>query len=308
MSRCLVTGHKGYIGGHVYNALKSLGHEVVGIDTEDEFSGNIQEIFSNTHPKRHINHQGIANRHSPEFYKQFQPEYIFHLACLPRVGYSVEHPVETMQNNVLATSVILKFASDVGCKRVIFSSSSAVVGNGSGPTNPYGLHKKISELECKLYSELYGLDTVCLRYFNVYSPDQPADGPYATAISNYMHYIRIGKNPFITGDGEQSRDMVNVKDIVGANVFAMEYKENFNGENYDVGTGNNISLNKIKDIILQYFPEVVFDYTDERPGEVATTQGNPQPLRDLGWETKIEIVKGINECFNLLKIDKEKEI
>jgi CDP-glucose 4,6-dehydratase len=105
MSRCLVTGHKGYIGGHVYNVLKSLGHEVVGIDTEDEFSGNIQEIFSNTHPKRHINHQGIANRHSPEFYKQFQPEYIFHLACLPRVGYSVEHPVETMQNNVLATSV-----------------------------------------------------------------------------------------------------------------------------------------------------------------------------------------------------------
>jgi len=306
MSRCLVTGYRGYIGGHVYNTLKKLGHEVVGIDTDDDLSGRVQEIFYHTHPRRHISYDGIANRHTLKFYKDFQPEYIFHLACLPRVGYSVEHPVETMENNVLATSMILKFASDVGCKRVIFSSSSAVVGNGSGPTNPYGLHKKISELECKLYSELYGLDTVCLRYFNVYSPDQPADGPYATAVSNYMHYIRLGKNPFITGDGEQRRDMVNVKDIVDANIFAMEHKENFNGEHYDVGTGNNISLNEIKDIILQYFPEVVFDYIEERPGEVAVTQGDPEPLRKLGWQTKVEINNGINECFSLLKINKEK--
>ena len=289
MSKCLVTGHKGYIGSHLYDTLKSLGHEVIGIDYKNN-------------PE-----QNILNALNRDQFLSFCPEYIFHMACLPRVGYSVEHPVETMSNNVLSTSVVLKFAKDIKCRRVIYSSSSAILGNGDGPTNPYGLQKFISEEECKLYSKLYGLDTVSLRYFNVYSADQPSDGPYATAISNYMQYIRDNKNPFITGAGEQRRDMVNVEDVVRANIFAMEHKENFNGENYDVGTGDNISLNKIKDIVLQYFPEVVFDYVNERPGEVATTQGDPKPLRDLGWETKIQIIKGINECFSLLKINKEKE-
>ena len=109
-----------------------------------------------------------------------------------------------------------------------FSSSSSVVGNGDGPTSPYGLQKLISEMECKLYAELYGVDTVSLRYFNVYSEDQKADGPYATAIANWMQFIRDGKTPFITGTGEQRRDMLHVSDAVRANIFAMERKEDGN--------------------------------------------------------------------------------
>ena len=157
---------------------------------------------------------GLNGKSFHPLYLKFKPEYIFHLACIPRVAYSVENPVETMQNNVLATTNVLNFARKVGAKRVIYSSSSSVIGDGTGPNSPYGLQKLISEMECRLYSKLYGLDTVSLRYFNVYSPDQEAAGPYATAISNWMRHIREDKKPFITGDGEQRRDMLNVHDAL----------------------------------------------------------------------------------------------
>ena len=195
---------------------------------------------------------------------EFRPEYIFHLACIPRVAYSVEQPVLTMINNVIATSIVLDFANKMKVKRVIYSGSSSVVGNGDGPASPYGLQKLVSELESKLYTSLYGLDTVTLRYFNVYSPCQKAEGPYATAVANFMQFIRDGKNPFITGDGEQRRDMAHLEDVVSANIAAMQRSTNFNGATYDIGTGSNISLNKIKEIAQEFFPEVQFEHVPPR--------------------------------------------
>ena len=156
-------------------------------------------------------------------------------------------------------------------------------------------------METKLYSDLYGIDTVNLRYFNVYSPDQQADSPYATAVANWMRYIREDKNPFITGDGEQRRDMAHKSDVVAANIFAMEYKGEFAGQNFDVGTGANISLNEMKGIVHDHFPDVKFDYVDERKGDVMVTKANMQPLKELGWEPKIDIKQGISKCFEILK-------
>jgi UDP-glucose 4-epimerase len=291
MARCLVTGHRGYIGSAVYKKLKELDHEVLGLDL---FDGHniIKDLAEYNEPMRGKFHP---------LYSNFKPEYIFHLACIPRVEYSVEYPVETMKNNVLATTHILNFARKIGAKRVIYSGSSSVDGNGNGPTSPYGLQKLISEMECKLYSDLYDLDTVSLRYFNVYSEDQPADGPYSTAIANWMKYIKEGKTPFITGNGTQRRDMAYIEDIVSANIFAMEHKGHFNGRHYDVGTGENISLNQIKKIVLKYFPNVVFDYTKPRPGDVDTTCANMLELKELGWKPKVKIYDGINKCFKKLK-------
>ena len=223
------------------------------------------------------------------------------MACIPRVAYSVENPVATLENNVLATTYILNFARKVGAKRVVYSGSSSVKGNGDGPTNPYGLQKLISEMECKLYSDLYGLDTVSLRYFNVYSENQSAEGPYATAVANWMEHIRRGKNPFITGDGKQRRDMAYLHDVVSANIFAMEHKEDFKGQHYDVGTGRNISLNQIREIVLEYFPNLTFDYVDPRPGDVNITCANMLHMEELGWIPEVKIYDGINKCFRLLK-------
>jgi len=287
MSRCLVTGHKGYIGSRLYKELVALGHEVEGIDLQvnSKFSGPGDEDILD----------GL------EQYEEFRPEYVFHLACIPRVAYSVEQPVHTMINNIISTSIVLDFARKVGAKRVIYSGSSSVVGNGDGPTSPYGLQKLVSEMEAKLYSELYGLDTVTLRYFNVYSPCQEASGPYATAIANFMEFIRQGKNPFITGNGEQRRDMSHLEDVVSANIFAMEHKGEFGGQYYDVGTGDNISLNEIKDIVLEFFEDVEFDYVEDREGDVFLTKANMEPLKALGWWPRKNVREGIRECYQTLK-------
>lgn len=295
MSRCLVTGHKGYIGSKLYSKLREMGHEVVGIDLKEGPPKDILDCLSNEP------NSDPYICHLRDVFSDFKPEYIFHLACIPRVVYSVEEPVETMRNNVLATTYVLDFARRVGAKRVIYSGSSSVVGNGDGPTSPYGLQKLISEMECKLYSDLYKVDTVSLRYFNVYSPCQTVDGPYATAIANWMHSIRGGNNPFITGDGSQRRDMANLEDIVSANVFAMEYSGLFGGEHFDIGTGENISLNEIKEIVLKHHPQVKFDYVESRVGEVLSTKANTKPLEDLGWKHKVSISEGIEECFRRLK-------
>mgnify|MGYP003644591633 CR=1 FL=1 len=291
MARCLVTGHRGYIGSRLYKRLQELGHEVQGIDLVEEHDIN-KDLREYNEPMK-----GQFHPH----YFNFKPEYIFHLACIPRVAYSVEEPVATMENNVLCTSNVLNFARKVGAKRVVYSGSSSVNGNGNGPTSPYGLQKLVSELECKLYSELYGVDTVSLRYFNVYSEDQQATGPYATAISNFMQYIRDNKNPFISGDGSQRRDMLYVHDAVAANVFAMKYEGSFDGQNYDVGTGTNISLNEVKEIVHEHFPEVVFDYVEERKGDVHITCAETSPLMELGWRTEVSVQKGINNCYKKLK-------
>lgn len=288
MAKCLVTGHKGYIGSRLYSALQEEGHEVMGIDLKD---GN--DILEKLKP----NADGTFHRH----WANFKPEFIFHLAAIPRVAYSVENPIEVIENNVLSSLYVLEFARHVGAKRVIYSSSSSVVGDQSGPENPYGASKYMPESMCGVWSRLYGLDTVCLRYFNVYSPDQKADGPYATAIANWMQHIRDGKNPFITGDGEQRRDMSHREDVVSANMFCMSDKINFEGRWLDVGTGDNISLNEVKEVVLQHFPQVQFDYIEDRPGDVAITKADMSAFSDMGWEAQNSISDGISECFSLLK-------
>lgn len=291
MARCLVTGHKGYIGSKLFERLKSLGHDVMGIDLNEEIPNDINKTLAE-------DNDGKFHPH----YFSFKPEYIFHMACWPRVGYSVENPVSTNKNNILAGTNILNFARKVGSvKRVIYSSSSSVVGNGNGPASPYALQKYTTELETTMYSHLYGLDTVSLRYFNVYSHDQRADGPYATAVANWMKSIRGGINPYITGDGEQRRDMVNVDDVVSANVFCMDYDEQLCGAVFDVGTGENISLNEIAKIVKEYVPETKFDYVESRKGDVLVTKADISGLLGLGWQAQVGISNGIADCFKRLK-------
>tara|TARA_R110000822_G_scaffold8451_11_gene33217 strand:+ start:9350 stop:10252 length:903 start_codon:yes stop_codon:yes gene_type:complete len=286
MARCLVTGHKGYIGSKLFSRLVELGHEVEGLDIVKHPGDVIKVLAEDTDGRFHPH------------YSNFQPEYIFHLACWPRIGECLNSPVKTMRNNVMAGSVLLNFAKKIGSvKKFIYSSSSSVVGDGSGPTNPYALQKLVTEKECGIYSGVYGLDTVSLRYFNVYSDDQDASGPYATAIANWRKSLIEGIPPFITGDGEQRRDMVHVDDVVAANIHCMEYTERFDGKVFDVGTGDNISLNEVKEII-QFYHKVNFEYRPPRPGEVAATRANTLPLAEYGWTARISISEGMNQCFN----------
>ena len=155
-----------------------------------------------------------------------------------------------MKQNVLVTSTLLEWAKKQSVKRVIFSSSAAAYGCDEGfPTSPYGLHKLMGEMECKLFSRLYGLDTVCLRYFNVYSEDQKYGGSYSTVISSWMEMMKEGVPLRIDGDGYQTRDFIHVSDIVEANISAMQKSGWIGGKTYDVGTGESVSMKYIKGFI-----------------------------------------------------------
>jgi UDP-glucose 4-epimerase len=275
--KILVTGYKGYIGSHIFSELKRQGYNVHGIDLKD--GEDILHCLPN---------------------ESF--DFVFHLAACPRVDYSVKKPAYTMKQNVLVTSTLLEWAKDYGVKRVIFSSSAAVNGNGDGiPQSPYGLHKLVNEMECRLYSRLYGLDTVCLRYFNVYSEDQEYGGSYSTVICAWLEMLKQGKPLRIDGDGEQIRDLIHVEDIVSANIFCMKYQEVFNGKWFNVGSGTSVSLNYIKNFIDQNY-DVAWKYMPERVGDIKKSQADISELRKLGWEPKVTIEEGLKKCFK--KLDK----
>ena len=265
----LVTGHKGFIGSHLF---ESLVGPKLGIDLKDG-----QDVIDCL----------------PD---DIEVDTVFHLAALPKVEYSVENPCYTLKHNVYATSVLLNWCRSHGVKRFVFSSSAATTGDGQGPTSPYGLHKLMSEMECKLYSQLYGLDTVCLRYFNVYSEDQPFGGSYSTVISAWMEMVRQDRPLRIDGDGEQTRDYIHVDDVVSANLFCASHNKNFNGAVYDVGSGDVVSLNNIKEFVNENL-KVSWDHAPVRPGDVRHTEADTSKLRKLGWTAKIGILEGLTRCF-----------
>ncbi len=279
--RCLVTGHMGFIGSELYRELISLGHDVKGIDLK-----NGRDVIVTLDPDS-----------TDEEFRDWIPDCIFHLACIPRVAYSVEEPLKTARNNILATSVVLAYAKKNRVSRVVYSGSSSVVGNGSGPMSPYAMHKLASEMECVIYSNLYDLDTVTLRYFNVYSEKKEDGNPYATAIAKWRHSIKNNINPFITGDGKQRRDMSHLLDVVSANIFCMNHENDFKGSVYDVGTGTNISLNEIKEIVFSKDPSINFEYVDRRPGDVLETLADMGPLKKIGWSPCVALHTGVEKCF-----------
>ena len=271
--KILVTGHKGYIGSHLFSDLKRLGYNVRGIDIKD--GEDILHCLPN---------------------EDF--DYVFHFAAQPRVEFSVHHPSYTMKQNVLVTSTLLEWAKNHSVKRVIFSSSSAVSGDGDGvPRSPYGLHKLISEMECRLFSELYGLDTVCLRYFNAYSEDQDFGGSYSTAICAWMEMIRQGSPLRMDGDGEQTRDLVHVDDIVLANIHAMKSDKLFSGKVYNVGSGTSVSMNYIRNFINKH-NNVEWNNVPSRKGDVRHTLAViSETEEDLSWKPTISINEGLSRCF-----------
>ena len=274
MSKVLVTGHKGYIGSRLISKLESIGCEVSGVDLKEGCD------LIHTLPT------------------QGQYDTVFHMAAMPKVEYSVKNPSYTLRHNVLGTSRILEWSVRHGVKRVVFSSSSAIYGDAGLPNSPYGLHKWMSEQECKLFSRLYNLDTVCLRYFNVYSEDQPYGGAYSTVISAWLEMIRRGMPLKIEGDGEQTRDFIHVEDVIDANIFCMKYQKDFSGMCYDVGTGESISINDIKKIVEKHH-KVQWEYHPQRRGDVRHTCANIKEFQKVGWRSKIKINYGIEDAFNI---------
>lgn len=235
--KAVVTGGAGFIGTHLVKGLEAEGFEVVVVDIKT--SGDV--------------------RKPEDLKKAFAgAQYVFHLAALPRVQFSIEHPEETHHTNITGTLNVLLAAKEAGVKKVIYSASSSAYGDNPAlplketmpahPISPYALHKHVSELYCRLFSEVYGLPTVNLRYFNVYGPGADPNGAYALVIAKFLQQRIDGRTLTITGDGTQTRDFTHVRDVVRANILAAKSAVG-KGEVINIGAGNNASVNKIAELI-----------------------------------------------------------
>jgi nucleoside-diphosphate-sugar epimerase len=293
--KVIVTGGAGFIGSNLSKELLKRGYEVHIIDN---LSGGRKENVPSG-ASLHILDITNLEKIKPIFKNA---KYVFHFAALPRVQYSIEYPIETNNVNVLGTLNILVASKEAKVKRVIYSASSSAYGDqkkmplkenfSPNPKSPYGLQKYIGELYCKMWSEIYGLETVCLRYFNVYGPGQSSEGAYALVIAKFLKQ-KLNNEPLtITGTGKQTRDFTSVHDVVNANILAMKSTKVGKGESINIGAGNNYSINQIAKLIGGKVK-----YIKARLEPKNTLADNSLAKKLLGWIPKVDVEKGIEELL-----------
>lgn len=307
----LVTGAGGFIGSNMVKYLLSqTEYKIFGID---DFSGGRknEKLIKSLECDRFTFYESNIST-SEETLKNLKIDVVFHFAATPRVLYSVEHPFETNENNVSNTLKLLEFCRKNQVKRFVFSSSSSVYGDlvefptketsSKNPKSPYALQKSIIEEYCKVYSSLYGLDTVCLRYFNVYGPGQYAENAYSTVISAWLKGFIESSTIRLDGDGSQSRDFSYVTDVCKANFLVGSYPENFNGEAFNVACNNTTDLLEIfetlKDITGNT-PEVNRQPT--RLGDVKKTHADIDKIKEIGFQYEVSLKEGIQMTYEWYK-------
>ena len=250
MKKVIVTGGAGFIGSNLVDRLINMGIKVSVID--DFSTGKMENINKAAHYwKRDISDIDIDELTS--FMQGI--DIVFHTAAKARVQPSIEDPLSFNKANVDSTLKILLAASRAGVKRVVYSASSSAYGNATrfptpeehatNPLSPYGLQKYIGEQYCKVFSEVYGLDTVSLRYFNVYGERMLLEGAYCLVLGIFAKQMLEGKPLTINNDGNQKRDFTYVGDVIDANILTAMSAENFNGGVFNIGNGKNYSVNEV---------------------------------------------------------------
>lgn len=285
-----ITGGAGFIGSNIYEQLHTK-YETIIIDNLS--TGNINNLPKDTK----ILIKDI-NELSPD--DLCDVKILFHCAALARVQMSIEQPLRYNQTNINGTLKVLETARQAGVKRVIYSASSSAYGDvdifptpETAPTNPmspYALQKLVGEMYCKQYSLCYSLETVCLRYFNVYGEKMPITGAYRTVIGIFQDLKKQGKPLTITNDGEQRRDFTYIKDVVAANILAMNNEYIGNGEVFNIGNGKNYSVNEIAEAFggdKQFVGKVL------EPRQ--TLADNTKAKEILGWETTQDVIEWIKK-------------
>ncbi len=285
MKEVIVTGGAGFIGSNLVDKLIDKGIKVHIFD-------NLSTGFKkNINPKAKFYNLDVSELYPADFSKFKGIDTIFHLAALARVQPSIEDPITYNKTNVDGTLQMLLLADFLKVKKFVYSASSSCYGNTeifptpeTAPTNPlspYGLQKHIGEQYCKMFSEVYGLDTVSLRYFNVYGERMSLEGAYKLVIPIFAQQMLEGKPLTINNDGEQRRDFTYVGDVVEANILAATYKRKLKGESFNIGNGNNYSVNELADMFggeKQYGNKVI------EPFE--TLADNSKIKQTLKWTPK----------------------
>jgi len=298
--KVIVTGGAGFIGSNLSKELVSLGAVVHVVD-------NLVAGSRGAVPEEAIFHEvDICDLEKllPIF---AGAEYVFHLAALASVQLSIDDPVGTAKNNIEGTLSVLEASRQSGVKRVIYSASASAYGDQNKlplseklsprPKSPYGLQKMVGEYYCQVWSETYSLSTVSLRYFNVYGLGQSAEGDYAVVIPKFLKQRKAGQPLTVTGDGRQTRDFINVKDVVRANVLAAENDKVGKGEVINIGGGQEYSINEIANFIGGEIK-----YIDSRL-ELRNSVADISLAKELlGWEPEVSLESGIEELKEIMDL------
>ena len=300
MACFLVTGGSGFIGSHLCHKLLEEGHKVrvldnlssgkrknlAGIDSEIEwFEGELcdKEVLDRCL-------QGV--------------EYVLHHAAVASVQTSVERPLFEQEVNVVGTLDLLEAARRAGVRRLVFAASAAAYGNNlqvpkredmlPSPESPYAISKLTGEHYCRVYSSIYGLETVCLRYFNVFGPRQDPASPYSGVISIFAERMLAGRAPTIFGDGKQTRDFVYVQDVAAANMLACRVTS-AQGQIYNIGSGRSVDIRELIEALngaleTQLEPE----FAEARSGDVRASLADISRARtELGYEPSTDLYEGL---------------
>lgn len=296
--KSLVTGGCGFIGSNLVDCLVELGHEVVVIDNHSSDAHFFNKLYPFTNENVEYHKFDICDYFNTRLLYE-GVDYVFHLAAEVRIPSCIEDPVKAIRTNDLGTCTVLQCSRDAKVRKVIYSSTSAVYGlknelpnvetQPDDCLNPYSVSKLNGERLCKMYTDLFELPTVMLRYFNVYGERQPRSGQYAPVIGIFEHQKLSSEPLSICGDGKQSRDFVHVSDVVNANVMAAisNSEPEAYGEVYNVGSGVSYTVNQIADMMSDFQCNIA-----PRKGEARESLANVDKIHEaFGWRPKVNLIE-----------------
>lgn len=303
--KALITGAAGFIGS---NLVKRLDCEGIDFDMVDDMSNGHLHFVEKYIKNHNFYRMDFADEIVLSKVSSNEYDVVFHQAAIPFVEYSVDNPYKTTNINLLGGIKLLEALR--GTKtRLVFASSSSVYGNAKempttedcelNPVSPYALQKKHMEEYAKVFHDLFGLDSVCLRYFNVYGPGQYGGSAYSCAVSAWCDAVKHGKNLRSDGDGEQTRDLCFVENVVDANMLVAFSDKSFAGDQYNVATGESVSNNQILEKFKERFGDKInIVHAPERPGDVKHTKANIDKIKELGYEPSVNFWDGLEKTFD----------
>lgn len=303
-TKVVVTGGAGFIGSNLTEKLVQEGFETHVID--NYVAGKREDRMV-----KGAEYHELDIRSTDKIEAVFRgADTVFHTAAVPRVPYSIEHPVETTDVNITGTVSVLVAAAKAKVRRVVNSASGSAYGTQttlplaetmpSNPVNPYGLQKYVGELFARIWPDIYGLETVSLRYFNVYGPKLDPTGPYALAVGAFLLAKKEGRPLTIFGDGTVTRDYTHVSDVVQANILAATNENVGKGEVINIGAGRNVTIQYLAELISGGSDNIT--YAPPRV-EAHDSQADNQKAKELlGWEPKISLEEGIAELKKIFSV------
>ncbi|GAF79155.1 unnamed protein product [marine sediment metagenome] len=305
MERYLVTGGAGFIGSHISEELVKRDHEVRVLD--NFLTGKKENIASLLDKIEFI--EGDIKDFETCQHALEGVDFVLHQAALPSVPRSIKDPLTTNENNIRGTLNVLLASREAKVKKVVIASSSSVYGDDThlpkiesrqgNPLSPYALSKLVGEHYCRIFSQIYGLPTVFLRYFNIFGPRQDPFSQYAAVIPNFITKMLKGEKPIIFGDGEQSRDFTFVSNVVEANILASKAQD-VSGEAFNIACGERTTVNSLVNTINEVLNKNIDPVHDEpRPGDVKNSYAEISKARKmLKYEPLVPFNEGLKKTIN----------